>query len=76
MQARISKLIAKAELNQRQLARLLYITPSAVSMKIAGRRPWRQDEIKGLLYLLSMRLNRTVTYEQAFGPAAKGRGRP
>ncbi len=66
----------EADSSQTELASVLGLTPSAVSNKIAGRRPWLQDEIDATLAFLSERLGRQIRYEDAFVPAAVATAEP
>lgn len=68
-QTQIETVLDEAGLTQEQVGQALGLTGSAINHKLAGRRPWKQDEVSSLLALLSERLNRAVTYESLF-PAA------
>lgn len=56
-------------LNQSDIARRLDLTPSAISMKVGGERPWKRDEIDAVLDL-AREHDATITYEQLFGEPA------
>lgn len=63
-------LIESAGLNQEQIGSALGFAASTISNKLAGRRRWTQEEVSALLTLLSVRLKRKVTFEEAFGPSS------
>lgn len=62
-------LLRAAGLTQEAVGEELGITGSAVNHKLAGRRPWLQRELDAVLALLSRKLGRRVTYEEAFAPS-------
>jgi hypothetical protein len=57
-------------IKQVELATTLELDPSTVSLKLSGERPWFQEEVDLVLAFLGRRLNRTVTYEEAFNGKA------
>lgn len=52
-------------LNQSDIARRLDLTPSAISMKVGGERPWKRDEIDAVLEMAKEH-DPAITYEQLF----------
>lgn len=67
MQSRTDAFLAKNDITRVEVAAALGIDPSAVSRKVSGERPWKLDEIQGLLAFLSGRVGRKVTYDELFG---------
>lgn len=67
MNERGAALVKKAGLTQEEIGEALGVTQSSVCRKLAGTRPWSQQEVAAILALLSKRLGRRVTYEQVFG---------
>lgn len=51
---------------QTDLGAVLGCDPSAISHKLAGRRPWFRDEITTVLRYLRDRTGEPVTFEQLF----------
>jgi hypothetical protein len=66
LHSRLGALIAQAELSTQDLAVVLNITAEAVINKLAGRRSWQIHDIRKLLAIISARLGRRVTFEDAF----------
>jgi transcriptional regulator with XRE-family HTH domain len=66
---RIETFLTKHRLRQNELAALLGLDPSAISKKVAGRSPWKLDEILRVLAWASEMLGRPVTFDEVFGPA-------
>lgn len=64
--SQLDQLILKAALTHAAIGEALHISRTAVSNKLAGRRPWLDHEIVPLLALLGRRLGRRVTFEAAF----------
>lgn len=57
-------------IKQVELASCLELDPSTVSLKLSGERPWFQGEVDVVLGFLAARLERPVTYEEAFNGKA------
>ena len=72
----IAQLMREAGYNSTTLAAEIGLTASAVEHKNAGRRRWSIREALEVTRLLSARLGRTVTVEQAFGDLAAGDAEP
>lgn len=53
-------------ISNQDIADRLGVTPSAVSMKVNGHRPWMRDEIDAVL-ALAREKDPAVTYELLFG---------
>lgn len=80
----LDALIKAADLTQDEIGEVLGVKGPAVNHKLAGRRRWYRDDINKLLGLLSAKLGRVVSYEEAFGsdpaeesaePVSAGKGR-
>lgn len=68
----LASLIGQIDASRDEVGAVIGTTGSAVSHKLSGRRPWKRAEIDAVLALLSARLGRRVTYEEAFGSPAAG----
>lgn len=53
-------------ISNQEIAERLGLTPSSVSMKVNGHRPWMRDEIDAVLALARQK-DPAVTYELLFG---------
>jgi transcriptional regulator with XRE-family HTH domain len=62
----LEALVKKHGITQEELGQVIGVSASAVSHKLAGRRPWFQDEVNKILPFLTGRLGRPVTYEEIF----------
>ncbi len=58
------------EITSTELADGIGLKRSTVSNKLLGIRPWFQEEVDQVLAFLSRRLDRPVTYEEAFNGKA------
>jgi transcriptional regulator with XRE-family HTH domain len=65
-------------IRQVEIAEVLGLDQSTVSLKLAGRRPWFVQEVAALLAFLRHKTGEDVTFEQLFGapdfPAAANEG--
>jgi transcriptional regulator with XRE-family HTH domain len=64
---RLKALLDEAEINQAEFARGTDRSPALVSRLVSGEATPSKDTIDNSLSFLSLRLGRSVTYEEAFG---------
>lgn len=65
----LADLFEEADLKQAEIGALIGCTQSAVSNKLAGRRPWAVDELLALRPELARRLGRDVSLDEMVHPA-------
>jgi transcriptional regulator with XRE-family HTH domain len=57
-------------ITQTELGEALGVTGATISRKLSGLRNWKLGEVQAALAWLSERLNRPVTFDEAFGADA------
>lgn len=66
MSVKLEALLKEADLNQDEVGSVLGVTGSAISHKIAGRREWSLIDASKVAALISARLGRRISIEEAF----------
>lgn len=65
-QTAIGKLLGDSGINQGDIAAVLGMEASAISHKLAGRRPWRQSEMLAVREYLCDRLGQDFSLDDLF----------